>query len=76
MSLQPGCCVPSKGWQRGQDGMSVPSPASAGTAAVGTLPGLFPQRGRGCVTGVSGERCRVAPSQGMLWEGALCTPAL
>lgn len=36
--------------QPGQDGVSVPRPASAGTAAaagVGTLPGLFPNGDRG-----------------------------
>lgn len=33
---------------------------------MGTVPGLFPNGAQGCATGVSGERCRVAPSQGML----------
>lgn len=48
----------------------MPSPASPGTAGAagaGTLPMLSPNQGR-----ATGKRCKEAPSQGMLREGAHC----
>lgn len=69
MSSQRGAACPA--WLAvglGQDGVSVHSAVSLRTASMGMLPRPFPkEHPKG---DVSRESCRVAPSQGMLWEGA------
>lgn len=56
----------------GQDGVPVHSPAPPSTASMGMMPRLFPKEH--LEGDVSRESCRVAPSQGMLWEGGAHHP--
>lgn len=55
----------------GQDEVLVHSPVSPGSASMGMLPRPFPKED--LEGDVSRENCRVALSQGMLWEG-VCHP--
>lgn len=72
MSSQRGALCPAMaGMGLGQDGVSMHSPVSRGTASMEMLSRPFPkEHSKG---DVSRESYRVAPTQGMLWEEA-CRP--